>query len=177
MQRFFIAGIDKKPLPRREKRRPCRTGLRPRPCTRLPHIGRRRGNRRAGFRRADPTRRSRAQKGRRIPRRGREREDGGPRIRQSLQKAASSPAFVGRAPLFTAKGAKNPAAFPAAGFKKNNGEFFYFLTQATAQATVAPTMGLLPMPMKPIISTWAGTELEPANCASPCMRPIESVRP
>jgi hypothetical protein len=43
-----------------------------------------------------------------------------------LQKAASSPAFVGRVPLFTVKGAKNPAAFPAAGFKKNNGEFFIF---------------------------------------------------
>ena len=48
---------------------------------------------------------------------------------------------------------------------------------ATAQATVAPTMGLLPMPMRPIISTWAGTEEEPANWASPCIRPMESVRP
>ena len=34
---------------------------------------------------------------------------------------------------------------------------------ATAQATVAPTMGLLPMPMRPIMSTCAGTEEEPAN--------------
>ena len=34
---------------------------------------------------------------------------------------------------------------------------------ATAQATVAPTIGLLPMPMRPIISTCAGTEEEPAN--------------
>ena len=34
---------------------------------------------------------------------------------------------------------------------------------ATATATVAPTMGLLPMPRKPIISTCAGTEEEPAN--------------
>ena len=33
----------------------------------------------------------------------------------------------------------------------------------TAQATVQPTIGLLPMPRKPIISTCAGTELEPAN--------------
>ena len=48
---------------------------------------------------------------------------------------------------------------------------------ATAQATVAPTMGLLPMPMRPIMSTCAGTELEPANCASECMRPMVSVMP
>ena len=34
---------------------------------------------------------------------------------------------------------------------------------ATATATVAPTIGLLPMPRKPIISTCAGTEEEPAN--------------
>ena len=34
---------------------------------------------------------------------------------------------------------------------------------ATAQATVAPTMGLLPIPISPIISTCAGTEDEPAN--------------
>ena len=56
---------------------------------------------------------------------------------------------------------------------------FYFSASstATAQATVAPTMGLLPMPIRPIISTWAGTEEEPANWASPCIRPMESVRP
>ena len=56
----------------------------------------------------------------------------------------------------------------------------YFLklsSTATATATVAPTIGLLPMPMRPIISTCAGTELEPANCASECMRPIVSVMP
>ena len=34
---------------------------------------------------------------------------------------------------------------------------------ATAQATVIPTIGLLPAPIRPIISTWAGTEEEPAN--------------
>ncbi len=34
---------------------------------------------------------------------------------------------------------------------------------STATATVAPTIGLLPMPRKPIISTWAGTDEEPAN--------------
>ena len=48
---------------------------------------------------------------------------------------------------------------------------------ATATATVIPTMGLLPAPMRPIISTWAGTEEEPANCASPCIRPMVSVIP
>ena len=48
---------------------------------------------------------------------------------------------------------------------------------ATAQATVMPTMGLLPAPIRPIISTCAGTEEEPANCASECMRPIVSVMP
>ena len=34
---------------------------------------------------------------------------------------------------------------------------------STATATVAPTIGLLPMPRKPIISTCAGTDEEPAN--------------
>ena len=48
---------------------------------------------------------------------------------------------------------------------------------ATAQATVMPTMGLLPAPRKPIISTWAGTEEEPANWASECIRPMVSVMP
>ena len=36
-------------------------------------------------------------------------------------------------------------------------------SMATATATVMPTMGLLPAPMRPIISTCAGTEEEPAN--------------
>ena len=56
----------------------------------------------------------------------------------------------------------------------------YFLrdsSTATAHATVQPTMGLLPMPMRPIMSTCAGTELEPANCALECMRPMVSVMP
>ena len=48
---------------------------------------------------------------------------------------------------------------------------------ATAHATEAPTMGLLPMPMRPIISTCAGTEEEPANCASECILPMVSVMP
>ena len=55
--------------------------------------------------------------------------------------------------------------------------YFSASDTATAQATVAPTIGLLPIPIKPIISTWAGTEEEPANCASPCIRPMESVKP
>ena len=56
---------------------------------------------------------------------------------------------------------------------------FYFIASSTATAavTVAPTMGLLPMPKKPIIYTWAGTELEPANWASECIRPMVSVMP
>ena len=47
----------------------------------------------------------------------------------------------------------------------------------TATATDAPTMGLLPMPIRPIISTCAGTEEEPANCASECILPMVSVMP
>ena len=37
------------------------------------------------------------------------------------------------------------------------------------------TIGLLPMPRNPIISTCAGTDEEPANCASECIRPMVSV--
>ena len=55
--------------------------------------------------------------------------------------------------------------------------YFMASSPATATETVAPTMGLLPMPRKPIISTWAGTELEPANWASECIRPRVSVKP
>ena len=64
-------------------------------------------------------------------------------------------------------------------FKLLSGGFVYFRLSATATATatVAPTMGLLPMPKKPIISTWAGTEEEPANWASECIRPMVSVMP
>ena len=44
---------------------------------------------------------------------------------------------------------------------------YYFLLRArstfTAHATEHPTMGLLPIPRKPIISTCAGTDEEPAN--------------
>ena len=55
--------------------------------------------------------------------------------------------------------------------------FFSASDTATATATLAPTIGLLPMPISPIISTCAGTEDDPANCASLCMRPIVSVMP
>ena len=48
---------------------------------------------------------------------------------------------------------------------------------ATATATEAPTIGLFPIPIKPIISTWAGTEEEPANWASECILPMVSVMP
>jgi len=48
---------------------------------------------------------------------------------------------------------------------------------ATATSTEAPTIGLLPMPISPIISTCAGTDEDPANCASECIRPIVSVMP
>ena len=50
-------------------------------------------------------------------------------------------------------------------FSQSDRNFSYLLASsiATATATVIPTMGLLPAPIKPIISTWAGTEEEPAN--------------
>ena len=54
---------------------------------------------------------------------------------------------------------------------------FRAVATSTAQATVHPTIGLLPIPRNPIISTWAGTEDEPANCASLCIRPMVSVMP
>ena len=57
--------------------------------------------------------------------------------------------------------------------------FYAFIpsSTATATATVAPTIGLLPIPISPIISTCAGTDDEPANCASECILPIVSVIP
>ena len=59
-------------------------------------------------------------------------------------------------------------------------KYLYLLSAvatSTAQATVHPTIGLLPIPRKPIISTCAGTDEEPANCASECIRPMVSVIP
>ena len=103
--------------------------------------------------------------------------------------APGTPAVKGKLPL-TIPG--RPAARKGGGEEKKRGTFGlpkvprgcgkggYFLlasSMATATATVAPTMGLLPMPMRPIISTWAGTEEEPANWASECMRPMVSVMP
>ena len=58
-----------------------------------------------------------------------------------------------------------------------SGNHFKLSSTATATLTVIPTMGLLPAPRKPIISTCAGTEEEPANWASPCIRPMVSVKP
>lgn len=58
-----------------------------------------------------------------------------------------------------------------------NKDYLVASKAATAHATVAPTIGLFPIPMSPIISTCAGTEEEPANWASPCILPIESVSP
>ena len=57
------------------------------------------------------------------------------------------------------------------------GNYFRASSIATATATVIPTIGLLPAPIRPIISTCAGTEEEPANCASECILPIVSVMP
>ena len=62
-------------------------------------------------------------------------------------------------------------------FILGNRDYFIASSTATAQATVIPTIGLLPAPIRPIISTCAGTEEEPANCASPCILPMESVKP
>ena len=68
-------------------------------------------------------------------------------------------------------------SFKPSSFKSKAFSYFIASATATATATVAPTMGLLPMPRKPIISTCAGTEEEPANCASECIRPMVSVMP
>ena len=49
-------------------------------------------------------------------------------------------------------------------FYKRGGNYLFSASATpTATATVAPTIGLLPIPKKPIISTCAGTEEEPAN--------------
>ena len=57
---------------------------------------------------------------------------------------------------------KNPVPF---GYFKQGANYFAAIAWATATATSteAPTIGLLPIPIKPIISTWAGTLEEPAN--------------
>ena len=74
----------------------------------------------------------------------------------------------------TCRSGKRPQTFPS---ETGRRYFFIASSTATATATVAPTMGLLPMPIRPIISTCAGTEEEPANWASECMRPMVSVMP
>ena len=58
-----------------------------------------------------------------------------------------------------------------------NDYLFKAWATSTAQATVQPTIGLLPIPRKPIISTCAGTDEDPANWASLCIRPMVSVIP
>ena len=78
------------------------------------------------------------------------------------------------APVRTKKAVPNGTAFL---FILGNRDYFIASSTATAQATVIPTIGLLPAPIRPIISTCAGTEEEPANCASPCILPMESVKP
>ncbi len=104
--------------------------------------------------------------------------------------ARGAPAFARPAPQRPRR--RGPFPFPPSGAKtgpalcgacpvradgRERGYFFIASSTATATATVAPTMGLLPMPIRPIISTCAGTEEEPANCASECMRPMVSVMP
>ena len=62
--------------------------------------------------------------------------------------------------------AKNIKTRPAASVNFAELVSDYFLkvsATATAQATVQPTIGLLPIPMNPIISTCAGTDEDPAN--------------
>ena len=79
--------------------------------------------------------------------------------------------------LFVKPAAKKSLRGERAGLYLTNRYLLMPSCTATATATVAPTMGLLPMPMSPIISTCAGTEEEPANCASECILPIVSVMP
>src|SRR5699024_9484820 len=62
-------------------------------------------------------------------------------------------------------------------FKLSFFNYFIASSTATATATEAPTIGLFPIPISPIISTCAGTDEEPANCASECILPIVSVIP
>ena len=54
---------------------------------------------------------------------------------------------------------------PSTYFNIYSNPYFLFRARsiATATDTVAPTIGLLPMPRNPIISTCAGTEEDPAN--------------
>ena len=109
--------------------------------------------------------------------------DGTPPLHDFIQ------ADVGRTRLFLLQGKSHDSLRAGAHQKKavpngtaflfilGNRDYFIASSTATAQATVIPTIGLLPAPIRPIISTCAGTEEEPANCASPCILPMESVRP
>ena len=61
------------------------------------------------------------------------------------------------------KTAKKNCSSSSSFFVSSKSYLFRAMEISTATATVAPTMGLLPIPIRPIISTWAGTEEEPAN--------------
>lgn len=98
-------------------------------------------------------------------------------LRKNVELMLNCEAFYPNGYINTIKGLPYFVRKP---FVKYNILWFYFVKAsctATATATVAPTIGLLPMPIRPIISTCAGTEEDPANCASECIRPIVSVMP
>ena len=59
--------------------------------------------------------------------------------------------FFGSADVYTH--IKYPLTAAVRGYLRVNRIYFTASSTATATATVAPTMGLLPMPRKPIIST------------------------
>jgi hypothetical protein len=73
-------------------------------------------------------------------------------------KTADVPLIMRRTPAVLYRGAARPWK---TGLDSNYA--FMACSTATATATDAPTIGLLPMPIKPIISTCAGTEDDPAN--------------
>ena len=106
------------------------------------------------------------------------RREKGARGEEQRREKPQSPSFAIHTKILLCFGNKKE------GFEIRNPLFqFYFCyffmpsSTATAMATDAPTIGLLPMPISPIISTCAGTEEEPANCASECILPMVSVMP
>ena len=104
------------------------------------------------------------------------------RRRQSLCRNFLLPPFHGFRAVVRNNGTntKTPQLAGATGFyylDEVNDYLFKAWATSTAQATVQPTIGLLPIPRKPIISTWAGTDEDPANWASLCIRPMVSVIP
>ncbi len=102
------------------------------------------------------------------------------RRRQSLCPIfLSPPSWIPRRSAECPHKHKNPRNRSCGGIlsRLSNDYLFRAVATSTAQATVQPTIGLLPIPRKPIISTWAGTDEDPANWASLCIRPIVSVIP